>query len=38
MVNDVKAYFQRIGVEFGGGCGNTLGCIPGPLDIGAGNH
>jgi len=34
MVNDVKAYYQRIGVEFGGGCGNSLGCIPGPLDIG----
>ena len=34
MVNDVKAYYQRIGVEFGGGCGNSPGCIPGPLDIG----
>ena len=34
MVNDFKAYYQRIGVEFGGGCGNTAGCIPGPLDIG----
>src|ERR1051326_1999565 len=33
MVNDFKAYYQRIGVEFGGGCGNTAGCIPGPLDI-----
>ena len=34
MVNEFKAYYQRIGVEFGGGCGNTPGCIPGPLDIG----
>ena len=34
MVNDFKAYYQRIGVEFGGGCGNSPGCTPGPLDIG----
>jgi len=34
MVNEVKAYYQRIGVEFGGGCGNSPGCIPGPLEIG----
>jgi len=35
IVNDFKAYYQRIGVEFGGGCStNAPGCIPGPLDIG----
>jgi hypothetical protein len=33
MVNDVKAYYQRIGVEFGGGCGNSPGCIPGPSTL-----
>lgn len=35
LVNDVKAYYQRIGVEFGGGCGSNPGCTPGPLDIGS---
>ena len=35
LVNDFKAYYQRIGVEFGGGCNNgSPGCIPGPLEIG----
>lgn len=35
MVNEFKAYYQRIGVEFGGGCNTTApGCIPGPLNIG----
>jgi hypothetical protein len=35
MVNEFKAYYQKIGVEFGGGCSSrTPGCIPGPLQIG----
>jgi outer membrane receptor protein involved in Fe transport len=35
MVSEFKAYYQRIGVEFGGGCNTTApGCIPGPLNIG----
>jgi outer membrane receptor protein involved in Fe transport len=35
-VNDFRFNFQRIAVEFGGGCGATLGngCIPGPAQIG----
>jgi len=36
MVNDVKINYQRIGVEFGGGCTTgTPGCIPGPAEIGS---
>jgi outer membrane receptor protein involved in Fe transport len=36
MVSEFRAFYQRIGVEFGGGCGTgTSGCIPGPLDIGS---
>lgn len=32
--NDFRINFQRIGVEFGGGCENsTPGCIPGPADL-----
>jgi len=35
MVNEFKAYYQKIGVEFGGGCNTTAsGCIPAPLSIG----
>jgi len=35
-LNDFRANFQRIGVEFGGGCDTaTIGCIPGPLEIGS---
>lgn len=35
MVNEFRAYYQKIGVEFGGGCdARTPGCIPGPLAIG----
>lgn len=34
-LNDFRAFYQRIGVEFGGGCNPaTVGCIPGPADIG----
>jgi len=36
LVNDVKINYQRIGVEFGGGCTTgTPGCIPGPAEIGS---
>jgi hypothetical protein len=36
MVNEFRAYYQKIGVEFGGGCNaRTPGCIPGPLEIGS---
>jgi hypothetical protein len=36
MVNEFRATYQRIGVEFGGGCSATTpGCVPGPLAIGA---
>ncbi len=36
MVNEFRAGYQRIGVEFGGGCqSNKPGCIPGPLEIGS---
>jgi outer membrane receptor protein involved in Fe transport len=31
MVNDFRAYYQSIGVEFGGGCATAIGCIPDPL-------
>jgi outer membrane receptor protein involved in Fe transport len=35
MSNDFRFSYQRIGVEFGGGCqASTPGCIPGPSDIG----
>jgi outer membrane receptor protein involved in Fe transport len=35
MVNDFHASYNRINVEFGGGCSTgTPGCIPGPTDIG----
>lgn len=36
LVNDFRLNYQRIGVEFGGGCDlKTIGCIPGPAEIGA---
>ena len=31
MTNDFRAYYQSIGVEFGGGCTGAIGCIPNPL-------
>jgi hypothetical protein len=31
MANDFRAYYQSIGVEFGGGCTTAIGCIPDPL-------
>lgn len=35
MVNEFRASYQKINVEFGGGCGTgTPGCIPGPAEIG----
>lgn len=35
MVNEFRATYQTIGVEFGGGCDiSTPGCIPGPTQIG----
>ena len=35
IVNEFRANYQRIGVEFGGGCNTgTPGCIPGPAEIG----
>jgi hypothetical protein len=35
MVNDFHASYNRINVEFGGGCTTgTPGCIPGPAEIG----
>ncbi len=34
LVNEFRANYQRIGVEFGGGCNSsTPGCIPGPDQI-----
>jgi outer membrane receptor protein involved in Fe transport len=34
LVNEFRANYQRIGVEFGGGCDpSTPGCIPGPDQI-----
>jgi hypothetical protein len=34
FVNEFKSFYQRISVEFGGGCSNgTPGCIPGPAEI-----
>jgi len=36
LVSEARAFYQRIGVEFGGGCNATSsGCIPGPLLIGS---
>lgn len=36
MVNDFHASYNRINVEFGGGCTTgTPGCIPGPAEIGS---
>lgn len=36
MVSEARAFYQRIGVEFGGGCNaSSAGCIPGPLLIGS---
>lgn len=36
MVNEFRAYYQKINVEFGGGCdARTPGCVPGPLQIGS---
>jgi outer membrane receptor protein involved in Fe transport len=36
MVNEFRANYNKIGVEFGGGCSaSTPGCIPGPLEIGS---
>lgn len=36
LVNDFRTSYQSIGVEFGGGCdAATIGCIPGPLQIGS---
>lgn len=35
MVNEFRASYQKIAVEFGGGCDvATPGCVPGPADIG----
>jgi outer membrane receptor protein involved in Fe transport len=35
IVNEFRTNYQRIGVEFGGGCHTgTPGCIPGPAEIG----
>lgn len=34
MVNEARVSYQKIGVEFGGGCDpQTPGCIPGPANI-----
>jgi len=36
MVNEFRASYQKIGVEFGGGCDtSTPGCIPGPAELGS---
>jgi outer membrane receptor protein involved in Fe transport len=36
MVSEARGFYQRIGVEFGGGCSTgSSGCIPGPLEIGS---
>ncbi|MDQ3917214.1 MAG: carboxypeptidase regulatory-like domain-containing protein [Acidobacteriota bacterium] len=36
IVSEARVFYQRIGVEFGGGCNATApGCIPGPLQIGS---
>ena len=34
-VSEFRAFYQKIGVEFGGGCGSNAACIPGPLQIGS---
>ena len=35
-LNDFRLNYQRIGVEFGGGCDTSVvGCVPGPLQIGS---
>jgi len=34
FVNEAKIFYQKIAVEFGGGCTNGVpGCIPGPAEI-----
>jgi outer membrane receptor protein involved in Fe transport len=36
LVSEARIFYQRINVEFGGGCGvGAPGCIPGPLAIGS---
>lgn len=36
MVNEFRASYQKINVEFGGGCATAIaGCIPGPAQIGS---
>ena len=36
LINEARATYQRIGVEFGGGCdAQTPGCVPAPLQIGS---
>jgi outer membrane receptor protein involved in Fe transport len=36
LVSEARIFYQRIGVEFGGGCNASApGCIPGPLQIGS---
>jgi outer membrane receptor protein involved in Fe transport len=36
VVSEFRAFYQKIGVEFGGGCdAATVGCIPSPLQIGS---
>ena len=36
VVNEARASYQKINVEFGGGCeARTPGCVPGPLQIGS---
>jgi outer membrane receptor protein involved in Fe transport len=35
MVSEFRAFYQNIGVEFGGCSATSTGCIPGPLQIGS---
>jgi len=36
IVSEARIFYQRIGVEFGGGCATgSPGCTPGPLEIGS---
>jgi hypothetical protein len=36
VVSELRAFYQKIGVEFGGGCDSAAaGCIPAPLQIGS---
>ncbi|HST51316.1 MAG TPA: hypothetical protein VLJ61_04825, partial [Pyrinomonadaceae bacterium] len=35
IVSEFRAFYQKIGVEFGGCSAVQAGCIPGPLDIGS---